>query len=118
MAATWPISLQDKLNEDSFSVEFGNTVLRSEMDIGPAKVRRRTTRPIDVYTCSINLYQSDYATFTTFFNTTLNGGINTFDFVDPFSGQLTTFRFLKPPSVSPIGRAGWFKITMAWEKMP
>jgi hypothetical protein len=88
------------------------------MDIGPAKLRRRTTRPVDFYSCSINLYQSDYSTFTTFFNTTLNGGITPFDFIDPFSGVLTTFRFKQPPQVSPLGRAGWFKISMQWEKLP
>lgn len=117
MAVSWPATLQDKLNQESFSVELGDTVLRSDMDIGPAKVRRRTTRPIDVYTCSINLYQTDYSTFMTFFNTYINGGVTPFEFVDPFSGNLTEFRFVGTPTVSPLGSAGWFRITMKWEKL-
>lgn len=118
MAVNWPSSLQSILNADSFGVEKGETLIRTDMDIGPAKVRRRFTKPVDKYTCSINMYQSDYATFVQFFDTTLNGGATTFNFVDPFSGTSAIFRFTKPPSISSIGSAGWYRVTMNWEKLP
>lgn len=117
MATPWPTSLQSTLNEDSFSVNIGETTIRTDMDIGPAKVRRRTTRPIDSYSCSINIFQTDYLTMTQFYNTTLNGGVTPFEFVDPITGLLTVFRFLKAPSFSPLGSAGYFRVEMQWEKL-
>lgn len=118
MAVYWPSSLENLINADSFQVKMGDTVLRSEMDVGLAKTRRRFTSPIDTYSCSINIYQSDYGTFYDFYNVTLNGGITPFEFVDPLTGNLSTFRFLNSPSISPLGSAGWFILSMNWEKMP
>lgn len=113
---TWPVSLQQLLNEDSFNVEIGETVIRSEMDVGPEKVRRRSTRPIDTYTCSIDIYQTDVNTFKQFFNTTLNGGVNSFYFNDPLTGTTEVFKFSKSPTFSPLGTAGWYRISMSWKK--
>jgi len=118
MAISWPVGIQDLVNGENFSMEFGETVLRTQMDVGPAKLRRRTTRPIDKYTVSINLYESDFITFQQFFNTTLNGGINIFDFLNPLTGSTDQFRFTQPPSISPLGTAGWFRVTMSWERLP
>jgi len=116
--ATWPGFLQDFVNEDSFSSEMGDTVLRSENDVGPAKVRRISTRPIDTYTVTINVYQTDMISFKQFFNTALNGGVTPFYFDDPITGVKEVFRFTKPPSISPIGSAGHWRISMNWEKLP
>lgn len=115
--ATWPLFLQQLLNEDSFSVEFGETVIRSDMQVGPTKTRRITTRPIDKYSASINVFQSDMVAFRQFFNTTLNGGATSFYFLDPLTNVTEVFRFTKPPQISPIGSAGHYRITMNWEKL-
>ena len=116
--ATWPSFLQQLLNEDSFSVTFGETVARSEMQVGPTKVRRTSTRPIDKYTASINVFQSDMVAFRQFFNTTLNGGATSFYFNDPMTNTTEVFRFTSPPQISPLGSAGHYRITMNWEKLP
>jgi len=116
--ATWPLFLQQLLNAESFNVEFGETVIRSDNEIGPQKVRRRFTKPVDTYTASINVFQSDMVAFRQFFNTTLNGGATSFYFDDPLTGVQGVFTFSKPPSISPIGSAGWYRITMNWIKEP
>lgn len=116
--ATWPSFLQQLLNADSFNVEFGDTVIRSDNEIGPQKVRRRFTKPVDTYTASINVFQSDMVAFRQFFNTTLNGGATSFYFVDPLTNVTEVFRFSKPPQISPLGSAGHYRITMNWTKMP
>lgn len=115
--ATWPTFLQEFLNADAFGVMFGETVLRSEMDVGPSKVRRRSTRPIDKYTATINVYKTDMVAFRQFFNTTLNGGATSFYFTDPLTGVTEVFRFTEPPSISPLGSAGTYQISMKWEKL-
>jgi hypothetical protein len=115
---TWPSNLQQLINEQGFQIEFGETTLRSEMDVGPQKVRRRYTKPVDEYSTSINIFQSDATAFKQFFNTTLNGGATSFYFNDPFTGTLEVFRFSKPPTISPIGSAGHYRVSMVWEKLP
>lgn len=116
MAVSWPTQLQDYLNEDSFSHEFGNTTIRSSFDVGPAKVRRRFTRSIDMISCTIDLYKDDYDFFKTFYNTTLNGGVTPFEFNHPITQDLITVRFISdnPPSFRSMG-GGYFKISMKWE---
>lgn len=114
---TWPTNLQRLINEEGFQIEFGETLLRSENDVGPQKVRRRFTTPVDKYSTAINIFQDDATFFRNFFNTTLNGGATPFYFTDPFTGDEEVFRFSKPPTISPIGSAGYYRVTMNWEKI-
>jgi hypothetical protein len=114
VAVAWPVSLQDKLNSDSFSYAFGDTVIRSKNDIGLDKVRRVSTRPIDKVQAAINLDYSEYLVFETFLKTSINGGVSKFTYTHPLTGVLTEFRFTGPPSIRPIGGRS-FIISMEWE---
>lgn len=113
----WPVSLQQRLNSSGFVKRFGNTLARTEMDIGPAKVRSRFTDAVDIYSCSVLLDYGDYTTFETFFKTTLNNGANQFEFDDPFTSSPAAFRFAEPPQITALG-GRLFQIEMNWEKMP
>ncbi len=113
---TWPGGLQQLLGTDSFQLKLGNTLVRSEVDIGPAKVRARFTDAVDVYGCSIMLDYADYGTFTTFYKTTLANGSLPFLFDDPFTGLPATFRFADTPQITPIG-GRTFNVAMNWEKL-
>ncbi len=114
---TWPISLQQKLNVESFEVKIGSTSVRSDMDIGPAKVRSRFTDAVDGYQCSVNLDFDEYSDFLLFYKTTLNNGVSQFLFNDPFTELPTAFRFASPPSIRPLG-GRVFQVGMIWEKLP
>lgn len=111
---TWPESLQQLLNEAGFAQSFGETVIRTDMDIGPAKTRRRFTRGIDTFTSTIDLERDLYQTFRDFYDTTLNGGTLYFEFEHPITGDLEEFRFTAPPTISPLG-GRYFRINMSWE---
>tara|TARA_R110000868_G_scaffold126712_4_gene333957 strand:+ start:1151 stop:1501 length:351 start_codon:yes stop_codon:yes gene_type:complete len=113
----WPVSLQAKLNASSFQVKWGTTSERTEMDVGPAKVRSRFTDAVDVYSCSILLDHSEYSTLSVFFKTTLNNGVNQFLFTDPFTEVATAFRFIEPPTITPIG-GRTYEVAMSWELLP
>ncbi len=114
---TWPLTLQQKLNVAGFRVQVGSTVVRSSMDTGPGKVRRRFTDGVDRYSCTIDLDFDLYQTFRTFFDTQLAGGAMTFEFVDPFSQTPEIFRFAEEPSIDPLG-GRVFRVGMVWEKIP
>ena len=116
--ATWPVSLQQKLDRDTFREKIGSTVIRSDVDTGPAKVRRRMTKSVDPITCSITLNSAaEYTTFMNFFDITLNGGVNTFTFNHPVTGVSGTYRFADTPDIKPLG--GFvFSVAMQWERLP
>lgn len=112
---TWPLTLQQKINEDSFGIKKGETVVRSDMDTGPKKSRRRFTRAIDVLSLSIDLKTEDeYDDLEFFYNTTVNGGVTPFDFVHPITQVTGSFRFNGPPSYTSLG-GGVFRASMEWD---
>jgi hypothetical protein len=114
---SWPISLQQKLNASSFSVKVGTTTVRTQVDVGPAKVRSRFTDAVDNYSCAIFLDFSEYSTFMTFYKTTLNNGTNQFLFTDPFSLVERAYRFVDAPNISAMG-GRFYEVSMNWELLP
>lgn len=117
MAQVWPSTLQQLLSEASFSYEIADTALRTDMDIGPQKVRRRFTKSVNSLTGSIYLTIAEYNTFYTFYNTTLNGGILPFEFNHPITQELKEWRFKGPAKISSIG-GGNFMVDFSWEELP
>ena len=114
---TWPAQLQDKANVASFSAEFGDTTVRSDMDVGPAKIRSRYTDAVDMYTISIDLDFDEYSYLEDFYKTTLGNGVLTFGFVNPLTEVLEEFRFMAPPNITPMG-GRIFKVNMKWVRLP
>jgi hypothetical protein len=117
MAVAWPGTLQQLLSEANFGLEIGETVLRSDMEVGPQKVRRRFTHPINKFSASIYLTTAQYSIFYEFFNTDLNGGALSFNFDHPITQVESEFRFRSPPKISSIG-GGQFMATFEWEEIP
>lgn len=117
MAQIWPGTLQQLVSEANFGMAIGETVLRTDMEVGPQKTRRRFTKPVNSFTTSIYLTLAQYNTFYTFYNTTLNGGSLAFTFNHPITQVPTDFRFKSPPKVSSIG-GGNFIAAMEWEELP
>jgi len=117
MAEVFPSELQQLLNEEGFSQKLGDTSIRSDVDTGLAKVRQRFTKPVDTFSCTIDLERDDYSTLITFYRTTLSGGTKTFNYDHPITGSVSEFRFTGPPTMSPKGGL-WFRVNMQWEEIP
>jgi hypothetical protein len=117
MAEAWPVALQQLLNVDNFAVVFGDTLLRSDMDVGLDKVRSRYTSAVDVYSSSIDLDMDDFDTLRDFYKTALSNGSKTFLFVNPLNEETEEFRFIEPPGITPIG-GRIFRVNMKWERIP
>lgn len=115
---SWPSQLQQILNVDDFSYNPGSTAIRSEVDVGPAKVRNRATDAVDVITCQFNLPLADYSAFMLFGRTTLSNWVSQFLFDDPFTGDPTAYRFISPPKIVPLSGGIEFRVSMTWEKLP
>jgi hypothetical protein len=115
--ANWPATLQQKVNEGGFRKSFGSTKITSNNDVGPAKVRRRFTKRIDNHNITMNLSRDQYDTFNNFYDTTLNGGVESFTFIDPITDTEQTYRFVGDPAITPIG-GNEFLLQMVWEQLP
>jgi hypothetical protein len=113
----WPEELQQLVNADSFSMKFGETTIRSDMDTGPQKVRRRFTKSIDPLSCVILLTVDEYTIFRDFYDIDLNGGVNVFEFLHPITNEVNRYRFLNSPEISFLGGIQ-FRVAMNWEQMP
>lgn len=114
---TWPTSLQTILNSANFSYELGDTLIRSDMDVGPTKVRRRFSKGIEKLNTQIWIVRSLYNTFYNFYNTTLNGGVKSFQYNHPITATPTEFRFSGVPKIDYVG-GDTFSISMVWETVP
>jgi hypothetical protein len=117
MAIPWHPALPQTVNAEDFVEQKGATTIRSDMEVGPAKVRRRFTRSVDIYSVSMTLTQNQNAIFDTFYAVNLNGGATSFNFINPRTGVLDTFRMVGEPSSKPLGGVHW-TLDMRWERMP
>lgn len=94
-----------------------NAVIRTSMDAGPDKVRRRFTAAPRRFTGTTPfLTKTELETFETFFETTLQMGALSFTATDPLSCTTKTFRFVGDYKVNPAGRA--FRVSAELEILP
>lgn len=102
--ATWPNTLPQYVLQNGFQESIQDQTLESQMDSGPAKIRRRFTQPLRKITAQMLLTASQRDTFEYFWGTTLQGGSLTFTWVHPITQSSATMRFRNPaPSYSAMG---------------
>lgn len=112
----WPGTLPTKPLQDGFSEGFPTNIIRTDMEIGPAKVRKRQTVGIRPFEVKYIFDGTELNTFRTFFNTTLQFGALSFDWFDPQSGAGVTARFINPPVIQSEGSL--FSVTASIEILP
>ena len=117
MATAWPLTLPQKLESNGFQKTIGSTTIRSTMDIGFDKLRKRYTKQINKISATMQIDRTQYATLENFYLVTLNGGINPFTFTDPVSNTASDYRFINPPTMRSIG-GNYFTASMEWEQVP
>lgn len=98
--AVWPPSLPSPKVDDltESAVELG---LRTSMDAGLPKMRRRFTAAPRPISCSLVLTRAQVATLDTFFVDTLEAGTLTFDWTDHRTGDDAVYRFVSKPQYRP-----------------
>jgi hypothetical protein len=107
---TWPASLPDRPMTDGYEQTLSRSdVIVSEMETGPAKVRRRSLAAPRPITMQFVLTIPQIDIFEEWYDETLNGGALPFEWVHPIKRTPTYFRFTDPkekPKISPFNNAG------------
>jgi hypothetical protein len=115
--ATWPAGLPQKPLADGFSEQAQPIILRTDMDVGPAKMRRRYTSEVRVYGMEMLLTTAQVATLETFYYSTLDC-VDPFDWLNHRTGAAATYRFRSPPAYSEAGAPGYWRTSLDLESFP
>lgn len=106
----WPSTLPAPLTEN-YGVDATDTTVRTDMDSGPARVRRRFTAAPDMLTATWRLSEAQMAIFRTFFEDDIDHGAAWFDMPvkdgRTEGGETQEVRFSAPWRASYIGGYGW-----------
>ena len=117
--ATWPTSIP-RLNEfleGTYVEETPDNTIRTQMDVGPAKTRQRSTSAPRKLGGTLYMTAAQVATHDTFFVTTTNHGSVTWDApTAPRIGGSKYFRYLKPPAYKAVGRG--YHVSLQLEMLP
>lgn len=114
--AVWPASLPQRALLADFAEAADTNVIRSDMEFGPGKVRRRYTAEVKVYQVGLMLTTAQVATLETFYDSTL-GAVDPFDWLDQRTLTAAVYRFRSRPEYRPVG-GGWWRTSLALEKLP
>ena len=117
MPETFPPSIEDCFLLGGFVYQDQPNTIRSQVEVGPAKLRRRFVDPVTTVNGGITVDQAQLQTFNTFYRTTLLSGVNSFNFADPVSGVDQEYRFIDPPVITPITDTQW-AVSMNLEILP
>lgn len=80
---------------ESFSETPADRVIRSQMDVGPAKKRRRTVLGMKNISFTVQVSITDYEDFEQFY---LDNDVGVFDFKHPRTGNTVQARFVSVPT--------------------
>jgi len=111
--ADWPETLPQFVLQQGLSETLPDTTVASEMDAGPAKIRRRHSAGVENISCVVALKKDGVTDqvqiLKDFYNNTLAGGSLPFDWIHPSSQAAVTFRFKpkKPPQIRLIRGTIW-----------
>ena len=115
--ADWPSTLPQIPLQRGFSESPPDTTIRTKMDAGPAKLRRRFTANVRPINSSFILTKAQIAILDTFYVTTTVGGSASFTWLDPRTKVLKSFRFTAPFEYVLISGDLW-TVSLKLEQMP
>jgi len=113
--AAWPGTLPQNFQVSGYSESDAINTIRTSMDVGPDKVRKRTTSNIRQVTGDMWLTPAQYTIMRDFYIAHEYGSL-TFTKVDEHSVS-RTWRFVDPPMYSTVGPENW-QVRLKLEEMP
>lgn len=115
---TWPNTLPLPIADNTASYAGPSNSVRTEMDAGIAKVRRRFTKVAEPFSCTLKLNTAQWAALEDFYDTTLQA-VLPFDWKDFRRNTTATYRFIKKPDAQFIQNSvdRWL-VTLQLEKLP
>lgn len=118
--ATFPSSLFPLIDADNYASAEGYPVIRTEMDTGPPKRRRRFTAAVRRRRLSMLCDETERETFRTFYRVDCFQGAGTFQMQDPefAATKIITFGFASAPTIDAVEQGLYWRITLDLEEMP
>lgn len=122
--AVWPPSLPSEALQAGLVETPPALTVRTEMSVGPAKVRRRFTAGVRVFELPpFILTRDQVAIFDAFFLDDLQGGALPFTWKHPRTANPIDFRIIGTPRYSPLsprqnGTVDRWQVTIALEALP
>jgi hypothetical protein len=114
-AIFWPENLPYGLLAAGLTIQPQNNVLRTKMDAGAAKTRRRYTARTLTYSGKQILTPSEFKIFENFYHNEIADGALRFNFTDPVSLETAEFRFTK--EYIAIENEGYIDVTLPLERL-
>jgi hypothetical protein len=111
----WPDTLPTGLLADGFSKQPQSNVIRTAMDAGPKKTRRRYTARTVKYSGRQVFSLDELEIFEQFYHTALADGVLRFNFNDPVTGETAEFRFTEEYTVNEI--EGYYDVALSLERL-
>lgn len=111
----WPAELPQVLILDNLSAEKQNNVIRTQMDAGPQKIRRRYTVATKNFSGQIVVTEAQRRVLEDWYDNDLASGALRFLMKDPQTLILSQFRFREHYKEDSLN--GVWKITLSLEKM-
>ena len=111
----WPELLPSGMLAEGFTKQPQSNVIRTNMDAGPRKARRRYTARTVNFTGRQIFDMAELAVFEQFYHNVLADGVLRFNFEDPVTGETSEFRFTSDYTVTSI--EGLFDVSLNLERL-
>lgn len=112
--ADWSTTIcPQSLLMDGFNETYPDTVLRTNMDVGPAKIRNRISYNTTPISGSMILTSSQATSFDTFYT---NNKALEFGWVNPRTGSTCQMRFASVPKLERVD--AYYRLILQLEIMP
>jgi len=114
----WPASLPQRPLGEGFAEQPPELVVRSPMDTGPAKVRRRSTAGVSKLQMVFRLTPTQLATFRNFLANDIQDRALSFSWVHPITDATGLFRIVEQPTYQAIGNGLAWRLSVVLEMLP
>jgi hypothetical protein len=114
---SWPSSLPSFPLADKFQEQPPDTLLRTQMDAGPAKLRPRTTAGVRLLRLAYILSRAQVEALDQFYRADLSEGALAFGFTHPRTGGAVSCRFRAPPEYAAVN-GDYFRASLSLEVLP
>lgn len=112
----WPTDIPAELEMDGYQEPFSDGSLKTNMDAGPPKRRRRFSAQVKEISGNLILTGSEVTLLETFYYDTVKQ-VERFNFIHPRKGTIIEVIFNGAPSVSAIG-PDLFRVGLKFEVQP
>jgi hypothetical protein len=114
--AAWSGTLPQNFQVQGYVETGAENTIRTRMEVGPDKVRKRTTSDVRTVVGNMWLTPAQYTELRTFYEVTHEYGALSFT-KDDEHGISRTWRFVSPPIYSTNGPENW-QVRLSIEEMP